>query len=138
MTIKVLIAKPGLDGHDVGAKLVARALAEAGMHAFYSGLKRSPEQIAERAVAEGVDAVGLSIMSGAHLPLTKGVLLALRGAGLGHLPLFVGGVIPEQDRAPLMALGVAAVFPVGTPFDEVVKGVQGLVGSVAKNARVAP
>ncbi|MCC7107711.1 MAG: cobalamin-dependent protein [Deltaproteobacteria bacterium] len=138
MTIKVLIAKPGLDGHDVGAKLVGRALAEAGMQVSYSGLKRSPEQIAERATAEGVDVVGLSIMSGAHLPLARSVLEALKAKGLGHLPLVVGGVIPEQDRQPLMALGVAAVFPVGTPFDEVVKGIQGLVGSVGKNARVAP
>jgi methylmalonyl-CoA mutase cobalamin-binding domain/chain len=82
--------------------------------------------------------VGLSIMSGAHLPLARSVLETLKAKGLGHLPLVVGGVIPEQDRQPLMALGVAAVFPVGTPFDEVVKGIQGLVGSVGKNARVAP
>lgn len=138
MTFKVLIAKPGLDGHDVGAKLVARALAEAGMEVSYSGLKRSPDQIAERAFADGVNAVGLSIMSGAHLTLTKGVLEALRSRGLGHLPLFVGGVIPESDRATLLGLGAAAVFPVGTPFDDVVKGVAALVGAASKNARVAP
>ncbi|MCC7072414.1 MAG: cobalamin-dependent protein [Deltaproteobacteria bacterium] len=129
MTIKVLIAKPGLDGHDVGAKLVGRALAEAGMQVSYSGLKRSPEQIAERAAAEGVDVVGLSVMSGAHLPLAKSALAALKEKGLGHLPLVVGGVIPERDREPLLALGVAAVFPVGTPFEDVVKGIEQVVGT---------
>ena len=129
MTIKVLIAKPGLDGHDVGAKLVGRALAEAGMEVCYSGLKRSPEQIAERAAAEGVHVVGLSIMSGAHLPLARSVLDALKARGLGQLPLMVGGVIPERDHDALKALGVAAVFPVGTPFDDIVKGVQGLAGA---------
>jgi len=134
--IKVLIAKPGLDGHDVGAKLVGRALAEAGMTVCYSGLKRSPEQIAERAAAEGVDVVGLSIMSGAHLPLAKGALSALQARGLSHLPLVVGGVIPEKDREPLLALGVAAVFPVGTPFEEIVKAIEGLVGD-AKGGRTA-
>lgn len=134
--IKVLIAKPGLDGHDVGGKLVARALAEAGMEVSYSGLKRSPEQIAERAAAEGVDVVGLSIMSGAHLPLTRNALAALKARGLSHVPLVVGGVIPERDREPLLALGVAAVFPVGTPFEEIVKGIEGLVGDATK-ARAA-
>ncbi len=135
--IKVLIAKPGLDGHDVGAKLVGRALAEAGMTVSYSGLKRSPEQIAERAAAEAVDVVGLSVMSGAHLPLAKSALDALKARGLGHVPLVVGGVIPEQDRDPLLALGVAAVFPVGTPFDDVVKGIEQLVavGAARRAAR---
>lgn len=134
--IKVLIAKPGLDGHDVGAKLVGRALAEAGMTVSYSGLKRSPEQIAERAAAEGVDVVGLSIMSGAHLPLAKSALDALKARGLAHLPLVVGGVIPERDREPLLALGVAAVFPVGTPFPDVVKGIEHVVATM-NNARAA-
>ncbi|MBI1948450.1 MAG: cobalamin B12-binding domain-containing protein [Deltaproteobacteria bacterium] len=135
--IKVLIAKPGLDGHDVGAKLVGRALAEAGMDVSYSGLKRSPEQIAERAQIEGVDVVGLSIMSGAHLPLAKSALEALRARGLAHLPVVVGGVIPEHDREPLLALGVAAVFPVGTPFEELVSGIEKLVSS-RKSTRAAP
>lgn len=135
--IKVLIAKPGLDGHDVGAKLVGRALAEAGMAVSYSGLKRSPEQIVERAAAEKVDVIGLSIMSGAHLPLARNVLHAMQKQGLGHLPLVVGGVIPEQDRAPLLALGVAAVFPVGTPFEDIVKAIQGLPGQARPSTGAA-
>ncbi len=135
--IKVLMAKPGLDGHDVGVKLVGRALAEAGMEVSYSGLKRSPEQIAERAAVEGVDVVGLSIMSGAHLPLAKSALDALKARGLSDVPLVVGGVIPARDRKPLLSLGVAAVFPVGTPFEEIVKAIEGLAATAA-TSKTAP
>ena len=113
--IRVLIGKPGLDGHDVGAKLVGRALADAGMEVRYTGLRQSPDAIANRA-----DIVGLSILSGTHLTLTKNVLAALEEHGVGKLPVMVGGVIPVQDHATLMDLGIAGVFPVGTPFEEIV------------------
>ncbi len=118
--IRVLIGKPGLDGHDGGAKLVGRALADAGMEVRYTGLRQSPDAIANRAVETNADIVGLSILSGTHLTLTKNVLAALEEHGVGKLPVMVGGVIPVQDHATLMDLGIAGVFPVGTPFEEIV------------------
>ncbi|MCC7383472.1 MAG: cobalamin-dependent protein [Deltaproteobacteria bacterium] len=118
--IKILIAKPGLDGHDVGAKLVCRALMDAGMEVVYSGLRKSPEEIAAAANSEGVDAIGLSIMSGAHLPLTAKVAAALDHAGVRGRLLIVGGNIPKGDVPALEELGVARVFPVGSPFTEIV------------------
>ncbi len=119
--IRVLIAKPGLDGHDVGAKVVCRALTDAGMHATYTGLRRSPEQIAEAAEREGVDVVGLSILSGAHLPLCRKVAAALRERGLGDILWIVGGNVRAQDGAALAEIGVDAVFATGTPFEEIVR-----------------
>lgn len=117
--IRVLIAKPGLDGHDVGAKLVCRALMDAGMEVTYSGLKRSPEQIARTARERDVDVIGLSILSGAHIPLCRKVIAQLEEQGLKHKLLIVGGNIPARDHAALEKLGVARVFPVGTPFEEI-------------------
>jgi len=117
--IRVLVAKPGVDGHDVGAKLVCRALMDAGMSVLYTGLRKSPEAIAEAARAHGADVVGLSIMSGAHLPLCEKVRKNLDAAGV-HAKLVVGGVIPKKDADALAALGVVAVFGVGTSLDEVV------------------
>jgi methylmalonyl-CoA mutase C-terminal domain/subunit len=122
--IRVLVAKPGLDGHDVGAKLVCRALMEAGMEVLYTGLRQSPERIAAAAVEEDVDVVGLSILSGAHLPLTEQVMAELAAAGAGEALVVVGGNIPESDHGPLKALGVAAVFPTSTPFEAIVSYVQ--------------
>jgi methylmalonyl-CoA mutase C-terminal domain/subunit len=119
--VKVLIAKPGLDGHDRGAKVVAQALRDAGMEVVYSGLKRTPEEIVETAVQEDVDVVGLSVLSGAHLPLTRRVVEGLRARGALSIAVVVGGVIPARDVPGLRALGVKAVFPVGTPLADIVK-----------------
>ncbi len=117
--IRVLIAKPGLDGHDVGAKLVCRALMDAGMEVIYSGLKRSPEEIAEAALEEDVDVIGLSILSGAHVSLCRTVATQLASRSLADKLLIAGGNIPPQDHAHLEEVGVARVFPVGTPFGEI-------------------
>lgn len=118
--MKVLIAKPGLDGHDRGAKVVAQALRDAGIEVVYTGLKRTPEEIAEAAVQEDVDVVGLSILSGAHLTLTRRVLEALRARGAHDVRVVVGGIIPPRDVEALRALGAHRVFPMGTPLPEVV------------------
>jgi methylmalonyl-CoA mutase C-terminal domain/subunit len=118
--IKVLIAKPGLDGHDRGAKVVAQALRDAGLEVVYTGLKRTPEEIVAEAIQEDVDVVGLSILSGAHLPLTRRVIEGLRAAGAGDIAVVVGGIVPPADVEPLKALGTAAVFPMGTSLSEIV------------------
>ena len=122
--IRVLIAKPGLDGHDVGAKLVCRALMDAGMEVIYTGLRQSPEAIAAAALQEGVDVVGLSVLSGAHLPLCKKVGEALEEKGLSDLLWLVGGNVPRRDHAALKVLGVRAVFPTATEFETIVEFIQ--------------
>jgi methylmalonyl-CoA mutase C-terminal domain/subunit len=119
--IRVLMAKPGLDGHDVGAKLVCRALMDAGMEVVYTGLRQSPEAIARSALEEGVDVVGLSVLSGAHLPLCRKVGEALRERGLDDVIWIVGGNVPRQDIPALEQLGVHGVFPTGTPFETIVQ-----------------
>jgi methylmalonyl-CoA mutase C-terminal domain/subunit len=119
--VKVLVAKPGLDGHDRGAKVVALALRDAGVEVVYSGLKRTPEEIVAEAVQEDVDVVGLSVLSGAHLPLTRRVLDGLRAQGASDVRVVVGGTIPPGDVDALLALGVSRVFPMGTPLPEIVK-----------------
>jgi len=111
--IRVLIAKPGLDGHDRGAKVVARALRDAGMEVIYTGLRQTPEMIAEAALQEDVDAVGLSILSGAHMTLVPRVVELLRQKGLDDVLVFVGGIVPDEDVEPLKALGVRGVFGPG-------------------------
>lgn len=126
--IRVLVAKPGVDGHDVGAKVVCRALMEAGMQVVYTGLRQSPEAIARAAKELDADVVGLSIMSGAHLPLSEKVAASLREAGVERAKLVVGGVIPSRDRVKLEQLGVAAVFGVDAALDQI-------VGWVRDNAR---
>jgi methylmalonyl-CoA mutase C-terminal domain/subunit len=118
--MKILVAKPGLDGHDRGAKVVAQALRDAGHEVVYTGLKRTPEEIVAEAIQEDVDVVGLSILSGAHLVLTRRVIEGLRAAGAGDVGVVVGGTIPPRDVAALRALGVAAVFPMGTSLADVV------------------
>jgi len=118
--IKVLVAKPGLDGHDLGAKLVCRALVEAGMEVIYTGLRQSPQAIARAAAEEDVDVVGLSMLSGAHAPLCAKVRAELRTAGVTEALLIVGGNIPKGDHKPLLELGVDGVFATGTPFAEIV------------------
>jgi len=118
--MKILIAKPGLDGHDRGAKVVAQALRDAGVEVVYTGLKHTPEQIVQEAIEEDVDLIGLSILSGAHVPLSRRVLEGLRHQGAGSIRVVVGGIIPSRDVEVLRALGVARVFPAGTPLPEIV------------------
>ncbi len=122
--IRVVIAKPGLDGHDKGAKLVARALMEAGMEVIYLGLRQTAEQIVAAAVQEDADVIGLSILSGAHMGLTRKVLAAMREKGIGDRLLVVGGAIPRDDVPALRAMGTGAVFPEGTPLAEIVRALQ--------------
>ena len=111
--IRVLIGKPGLDGHDRGAKIIARALRDAGMEVVYTGLHRSPEEIVETAIQEDVDAIGLSILSGAHMTLFPRVVKLLREAGAADIMVFGGGIIPDEDREELLAQGVAEIFVPG-------------------------
>ncbi|MHB1843091.1 MAG: cobalamin B12-binding domain-containing protein [Sulfobacillus sp.] len=118
--IRVLVAKPGLDGHDRGAKVVARAYRDAGMEVIYTGLHQTPEQIVEAALQEDVDVVGLSILSGAHNTLVPRVIDRLRQEGLDDVMVVVGGIIPEDDAIRLRQLGVAAVFGPGTSTQEIV------------------
>jgi methylmalonyl-CoA mutase C-terminal domain/subunit len=120
---RILVAKPGLDGHDRGAKIVARALRDAGFEVVYTGLHQTPEMIAAAAVQEDVDAVGLSIMSGAHNVLFPAVMQALVARGAGDIPVFGGGIVPDEDIARLEAQGVAKVFTPGTPLAEIVRWV---------------
>lgn len=111
--IRVLIGKPGLDGHDRGAKIVARALRDAGMEVIYTGLHRSPEEIVETAIQEDVDAIGLSILSGAHMTLFPRILELLKEQGAEDILLFGGGIVPEEDRQELLAAGVSEIFVPG-------------------------
>ena len=120
---RILVAKPGLDGHDRGAKVVARALRDAGFEVIYTGLHQTPEMIAAAAVQEDVDAVGLSIMSGAHNTLFPAVIEALRGRGADDVKVFGGGIIPDDDLGRLSAAGVTKVFTPGTPLSEIVQWV---------------
>jgi methylmalonyl-CoA mutase C-terminal domain/subunit len=123
---RVLVAKPGLDGHDRGAKLVARALRDAGFEVIYTGIRQRPEMIASVAVQEDVDMVGLSILSGAHLGLTRKTVQALRDQGGGDIEVVVGGTVPQGDVDALLELGASAVFPTGTPIEKVVEEIRRL------------
>ena len=126
MPRRVLVAKPGLDGHDRGAKIVARALRDAGYEVIYTGIRQKVGVIAELALQEDVDLVGLSVLSGAHLGLAREVLEALRRNGLDDVKVVIGGTIPASDSRSLLDMGVAAVFPTGTSIEEVVNGVNAL------------
>jgi methylmalonyl-CoA mutase C-terminal domain/subunit len=117
--IRVLVAKPGLDGHDRGAKVIARALRDAGMEVIYTGLRQTPTMIAEAALQEDVDAVGLSILSGAHMALVPRIMDALATRGLDEVPVFLGGIIPKDDIPELKAMGIREVFGPGTRTDRV-------------------
>ena len=119
--IRVLIAKPGLDSHDRGAKVVARALRDAGMEVIYTGLRQTPEQIAETALQEDVDVIGLSILSGAHRTLFPRVMTLLKKKGLTDVMVFAGGIIPEEDIAKLKKLGIKGIFGPGTPTETIIK-----------------
>ncbi len=117
--IKVLVAKPGLDGHDRGAKIVARSLREAGMDVVYTGIRQTPDDIVDKARQEDVDALGLSILSGAHMELFPQIVDALDEAGMGNVPIVAGGIIPEEDRLALREMGVLGVFGPGSPTNEI-------------------
>ncbi len=122
--LRVLIAKPGLDGHDRGAKIVARALRDAGMEVIYTGIRQTPEMIAIAALQEDVDVIGLSLHSGAHLELFPAVLAALREQGLDDVPVVAGGIIPDTDIPRLQEAGIYAVFGPGTPLADVIAAVR--------------
>ncbi len=117
---RILVGKPGLDGHDIGAKIVALTLRDAGAEVIYTGLRRTPQQIAQVAIDEGVDAVGLSILSGSHKELVADVLAQLRALKADNIKVFVGGTIPRADQTVLREMGVAAVFTADMPLDDVV------------------
>ena len=129
--IRVLIAKPGLDGHDRGAKVIARALRDAGMEVIYTGIRQTPDMIAEAALQEDVDAVGLSVLSGAHLELFPRVVDALKSRGVDDVLLFAGGVIPPEDYEILKKIGFATVFGPGSPMAQVVEFVREKTGTKA-------
>jgi methylmalonyl-CoA mutase C-terminal domain/subunit len=122
--IRVIVAKPGLDGHDRGAKVVARSLRDAGMEVIYTGLRQTPEMIAEAALQEDVDAVGLSILSGAHMALVPSILALLKANGQEHVKIFIGGIIPEEDIPPLLAMGVAGIYGPGTSTELIVEDIR--------------
>ena len=119
--LRVLVAKPGLDGHDRGAKVVAQALRDAGMEVVYTGLHQTIDQILNAAIQEGVDVIGLSILSGAHIPLCEKLMRRMREENLSDVLVVVGGVIPKRDIGKLKDMGIKGVFPGGTPFSESVR-----------------
>ncbi len=128
-TIRVLLGKAGLDGHDRGVKVVARVLRDAGMEIVYTGLHRTPEEIVNSAIQEDVDVLGVSLLSGAHLTLVPRILELLRSSGAEDISVVVGGVIPDEDVEPLRAMGVAAVFGQETPPDQIVSRIRELAAS---------
>ncbi len=122
--IRVLIAKPGLDGHDRGAKVIARGLRDAGMEVIYTGLRQTPEMVVEAALQEDVDVIGLSILSGAHTALVPRIFALLQENEMGDLPVFLGGIIPNDDVEPMKASGVAEIFGPGTSMERIVAAIQ--------------
>jgi methylmalonyl-CoA mutase, C-terminal domain len=122
--IRVLVAKPGLDGHDRGAKVVARALRDAGMEVIYTGLRQTPEMIAEAALQEDVDVVGLSILSGAHMALAPRVLELLKANGQSQVKVFIGGIVPDEDIPRLRELGITGVYGPGASTDSIVRDIR--------------
>lgn len=122
--LRILVAKPGLDGHDRGAKVIARALADAGYEIVYTGLHQTPDMIATAAMQEAVDAIGVSIMSGAHMTLFPAIIDALNNKGVGDVVVFGGGIIPEEDVIQLKKIGVAQIFKPGTSMNQIVSWVQ--------------
>jgi len=123
-TIRVVIAKPGLDGHDRGAKVIARALRDAGMEVIYTGLRQTPEQIVAAALQEDADVIGLSILSGAHMHICPRVMDLLKEKGLDHVKVVLGGIIPDADREPLEKMGISGIFLPGTPMQAIVDFIQ--------------
>jgi methylmalonyl-CoA mutase C-terminal domain/subunit len=131
--IRILVAKPGLDGHDRGAKVVARGLRDAGFEVIYTGLHQTPEMVVSAAMQEDVDIIGLSILSGAHIPLVTAIQALLAKTALDK-PIFVGGIIPEDDAASLLASGVAAVFGPGSSLPDIVSRIKEIVAARAKSS----
>jgi methylmalonyl-CoA mutase, C-terminal domain len=127
--LRIIVAKPGLDGHDRGAKVVARALRDAGMEVIYTGLHQTPEQIVATALAEDADAIGLSVLSGAHMTLFAKVIQLLKEANADDIVVFGGGIIPDADRQPLAEMGVVQVFTPGATMNEIVSWVHANVGT---------
>jgi methylmalonyl-CoA mutase C-terminal domain/subunit len=132
--LRILIAKPGLDGHDRGAKVIARALRDSGMEVIYTGLRQTPEMIAEAALQEDVDAIGLSILSGAHMTLVPRVVELLKAQGQAELPILLGGIIPDEDIPKLRGQGVAAIYGPGATTDAVVAAFEQAVASAASKS----
>lgn len=130
---RVLIGKPGLDGHDRGAKVTARALRDAGMEVIYTGLRQTPEMVVEAALQEDVDAIGLSILSGAHMPLMGRIMELMGQNGMTDVPVFLGGIVPDEDVTRLREMGVTAVFGPGTSLDDVIAAFRQAI--VARHAR---
>ena len=130
--VRVLIAKPGLDGHDRGAKVVARALRDAGFEVIYTGLHQTPEMVVTSAIQEDVDVIGLSILSGAHLGLVDAIVKLMKREDFSK-PIFLGGIIPDEDARLLKKRGVFAVYGPGSPLSDVVDGVRGAVGGKSKS-----
>jgi methylmalonyl-CoA mutase C-terminal domain/subunit len=122
--IRAIVAKPGLDGHDRGAKVVARAMRDAGMEVIYTGLRQTPEMIAEAALQEDVDVVGLSILSGAHMALVPRVIELLKNNGQEHVKVFLGGIIPDEDVQKLLEIGVSGIYGPGTITNDIVQAIQ--------------
>lgn len=133
---RILIAKPGLDGHDRGAKVVARALRDAGMEVIYTGLRQTPEMIVESALQEDADAIGLSILSGAHLPLVQRVMELLAQNEMQDVPVFLGGIIPADDMPALQEMGVAGVFGPGSGMEDIVLFIQNALAARQGDAAV--
>ncbi len=125
--IRILVTKPGLDGHDRGAKVVAQALRDSGMEVIYTGLHQTVDQIINAAIQEDVDVIGLSIMSGAHLPICEKLMKKMKAKKMGDVLIVVGGVIPKRDIPLLQKMGVEGIFPGGTPFDESIRWIKGNV-----------
>lgn len=125
--IRVLIAKPGLDGHDRGAKVIARGLRDAGMEVIYTGLRQTPEMVAEAALQEDVDVIGLSILSGAHTALVPRIMDLLEEREMGDVPVFLGGIVPTDDVPTMEEQGVSAVFGPGTSLDQIVRAIRATV-----------
>jgi methylmalonyl-CoA mutase cobalamin-binding domain/chain len=135
--LRILIGKVGLDGHDRGVKLIARALRDAGMEIIYTGLHQTPEQVVSAAIQEDVGAIGLSVLSGAHNTLFPRVLALLKEQGADDIVVFGGGIIPDEDRSTLLAAGVRALFRPGTPMSEIVDFLKGIRGTTV-GARILP
>ena len=128
--IRVLVAKPGLDGHDRGAKVVARALRDAGMEVVYTGLRQTPEMIAEAALQEDVDVVGLSVLSGAHMALAPRIMELLKANGQGQVKVFIGGIVPDEDIPRLKELGISGVYGPGASTETIVRDIREAVKQV--------
>lgn len=131
---RVLIAKPGLDGHDRGAKVVARALRDAGMEVIYTGLRQTPAMVAEAALQEDVDVVGLSILSGAHMALVPRIIEELKQRGIADVPVFLGGIVPKDDIPVLESMGIARVFGPGTETQEIIAYIRSAVTAGSRSA----